>query len=49
MTGYGADVIAHRGVLHRGVAVIYKPFSPDELAGKVREVLSSVPEKHCLS
>jgi PAS domain S-box-containing protein len=49
MTGYGADVIAHRGVLDPGVAVIYKPFSPDELAGKVREVLSTVPEKHRLS
>ncbi len=40
ISGYTADVIANHGVLDRGVAFLHKPFSPGELAGKVREVLS---------
>ncbi|MFH0729854.1 MAG: PAS domain S-box protein [Pseudomonadota bacterium] len=39
MSGYTADVIAHRGVLDEGVHFIQKPFSKEELAGKVRGVL----------
>jgi CheY-like chemotaxis protein len=39
MSGYTADVIAHRGVLEQGVNFIHKPFSKMELAKKVREVL----------
>jgi PAS domain S-box-containing protein len=39
MSGYTADVIAHRGVLDEGVSFISKPFSLGVLAGKVREVL----------
>ena len=39
ISGYTADVIAHRGVLSRGVAFLHKPFSPGELATKVRDVL----------
>jgi CheY-like chemotaxis protein len=39
ISGYTADVIAERGVLERGVALLHKPFSPDVLAAKVREVL----------
>ena len=39
MSGYTADVIAHRGVLHESVNFIQKPFSRKELAGKLREVL----------
>jgi CheY-like chemotaxis protein len=42
-SGYTADVIAHRGVLDSGVAYIPKPFSPDNLAAKVREVLTEPP------
>jgi PAS domain S-box-containing protein len=38
-SGYNADVIAPRGVLDHGVAFVYKPFSPDELAAKVRDIL----------
>jgi PAS domain S-box-containing protein len=44
MSGYTADVIAHRGVLDRNVAFLRKPFSPEELAAKVRDVLSHSPE-----
>jgi len=40
MSGYTADVIAHRGVLDEGVNFIQKPFSMKELAVKVREALS---------
>ncbi|OQX18836.1 MAG: hypothetical protein BWK76_06445 [Desulfobulbaceae bacterium A2] len=41
MSGYTADVIAHRGVLEQGTHFLPKPFSLDALAGKVREVLDS--------
>ena len=40
MSGYTADVIAHHGVLEAGVHFIAKPFTPSELAVKIREVLS---------
>lgn len=39
MSGYTADVIAHRGVLDEGIAFIQKPFSMEDLAEKLREVL----------
>jgi len=41
MSGYPADMIARRGVLEQDVAYLAKPFSPDSLAGKVRELLSA--------
>jgi PAS domain S-box-containing protein len=41
MSGYTADVIAKRGILEQGVAFIQKPFSINELAQKVREVLAN--------
>jgi two-component system, cell cycle sensor histidine kinase and response regulator CckA len=39
MSGYTANVIAHRGVLPEGIHFIQKPFSIAALAAKVREVL----------
>ncbi|MCF8143069.1 MAG: PAS domain S-box protein [Deltaproteobacteria bacterium] len=39
MSGYTANVIAHRGILEAGVYFIQKPFSMMDLAAKVREVL----------
>ena len=39
MSGYTANVIAHRGVLEEGVNFIPKPFSKRDLAVKVREAL----------
>jgi two-component system, cell cycle sensor histidine kinase and response regulator CckA len=39
-SGYAADVIGRRGVLEPGVAYLAKPFNPNELAAKVREVLA---------
>ena len=41
MSGYTANVIAHRGVLEEGVCFIPKPFSKKDLALKVREALDS--------
>ncbi|NTV53896.1 MAG: PAS domain S-box protein [Syntrophaceae bacterium] len=39
MSGYTSDVIAHRGILEKGVHFIQKPFSVQGLAAKVREAL----------
>jgi CheY-like chemotaxis protein len=41
MSGYTDNVIAHGGVLERGVSFLQKPFSPRALAAKVREVLDT--------
>lgn len=41
MSGYTADIIAHRGVLEEDVEFLQKPFTPYALARKVREVLNS--------
>lgn len=39
MSGYTANVIAHRGVLEEGVQFIQKPFSLKDLGTKIREIL----------
>ena len=39
MSGYTADVIAHRGVIDEGMNFIQKPFSIQDLAAKVRGAL----------
>ncbi|MBU8910298.1 MAG: response regulator [Desulfobacterales bacterium] len=39
MSGYTADVIAHHGVLDKGIRFIQKPFSRRELAEIIRKVL----------
>ncbi|OPY75041.1 MAG: Blue-light-activated protein [Syntrophorhabdus sp. PtaU1.Bin153] len=39
MSGYTDDAIVHYGVLDEGVAYIQKPWRPDQLWRKVREVL----------
>ncbi len=41
MSGYTDDAIVQHGVLNPGVAFIQKPFTPDALMGKVREVLDA--------
>ncbi len=40
-SGYSQNLIANRGVLYGDVAYIAKPYTPDGLATKVREVLVS--------
>ncbi len=39
MSGYTADIIAHSGVLEEGAHLLQKPFTLNELANKIREVL----------
>ncbi|WP_020586887.1 PAS domain S-box protein [Desulfobacter curvatus] len=39
MSGYAANVVTNQGVLDEGVAFMQKPFSTNELAKKIREVL----------
>jgi two-component system cell cycle sensor histidine kinase/response regulator CckA len=39
-SGHSADIISRRGVLEQDVAYLPKPFSPDSLAAKLRDVLS---------
>jgi PAS domain S-box-containing protein len=40
VSGYSTDDVVRRGVLHSKVAFLQKPFSPDALANKVREILA---------
>ncbi len=40
-TGYTRNAIVHNGVLDAGVELIGKPFTIEELAVKVREVLDA--------
>ncbi len=41
MSGYTANVIAHHGILERGVLFMQKPFTNRDLADRVREALSN--------
>lgn len=45
MSGYTADVITNRGVLDEGVHFLQKPFSMQNLAAKVREVLDKEEQR----
>ncbi|HWA75453.1 MAG TPA: response regulator [Polyangiaceae bacterium] len=41
MSGYTDQAIVHRGILDEGIAFLQKPFVPDALARRVREVLDA--------
>jgi len=43
MSGYTANVIAHKGVLGEGVRFLQKPFTVQMLSEKIREVLREMP------
>lgn len=39
LSGYTGEAIAHHGILDPNVPFLQKPFTPDGLARKIREVL----------
>jgi DNA-binding response OmpR family regulator len=41
ISGYPDDVIARRGVLDAGIALLQKPFSSAELARRMRQLLDA--------
>jgi two-component system, cell cycle sensor histidine kinase and response regulator CckA len=41
ISGYLEEAIVHHGIPQSGIAFLQKPFLPDELSGKVREVLDA--------
>lgn len=43
MSGYTANIIAHHGIIEKGVNFLHKPFSIKNLAEKIREI-SSTPQ-----
>jgi two-component system, cell cycle sensor histidine kinase and response regulator CckA len=45
MSGYTARAVAVQGVLEEGTFLLQKPFDPEALRNKVREVLDTVPIK----
>ena len=42
-SGYADQAIVHHGILESGIAYIQKPFTPETLARRVRQVLDSSP------
>jgi CheY-like chemotaxis protein len=40
LTGYAADIIRQKGVLHDNMPIVYKPISPVDLLKEVKRVLS---------
>jgi two-component system cell cycle sensor histidine kinase/response regulator CckA len=45
ISGYTDDMLAHHGVLESNVFLLAKPFAPDELAKKLREVLDEAASR----
>lgn len=45
VSGYTDEAIAKHGVLEPGLAFLYKPFAPEVLLRKMREVLGGPPDK----
>ncbi|HYV67174.1 MAG TPA: ATP-binding protein, partial [Myxococcales bacterium] len=46
MSGYTDDAIVRRGILEVGAPFLQKPFVPEALARRVREVLDGLPPSH---
>ncbi len=49
VSGYTDDAIVHHGILDPGTAVLQKPFTPQTLARKVREVIEAPPDQFKVS
>jgi len=45
ISGYTGDDVIQRGLLEPGAPFQQKPFTPDGLAGKVREMLDAAPAR----
>jgi PAS domain S-box-containing protein len=45
MSGYSDDVASRHGVLEPGTAYLQKPFSPKDMADKVRKILNGAAER----
>lgn len=45
-TGYTRNAVVHNGVLDTGVELLVKPFTIDDLAGRVRAVLDNSERQH---
>jgi two-component SAPR family response regulator len=44
-SGYTENAIVHNGRLDRGVELLSKPYSREQLAAKIRRVLDSAPRE----
>jgi hypothetical protein len=46
MSGYTGAAMAHQGILEAGIPLLQKPFTPEVLRQKVREVLDEPRREH---